>query len=444
MGSGADILNPDDASVVIITAVLAKTLSYKELPMKPKVFITGMGMVGPIGLNTAATWKAAVTGTPGIDRITKFDPSGFSTQFAGEVKDFDASEYLDKKQMRRLDRFSQFAIVATGEALNHARLDPKTIDPFSVAIILGTGIGGTDSASKQHNLLASRGPLKVSPLYGLHMLPDIAPSLVSIHFGLKGPSCAVVNACSSSADALGQAFRMIRSGDSDIVVTGGTEAAICPLSVSSFGIMGALSHRNDDPKTASRPFDRLRDGFVMGEGAAILILESDRSVKARGVEPLAELAGYGATSDAYHVTAPDPNGTSASRAVELALKQANIEPEEVDYINAHGTSTPLNDKTETAVIKKVFGDHARQVAISSTKSMTGHLLGAAGAFEAALCVQAILHDMVPPTINLINPDPECDLDYTSDGAKHRPINIALSNSFGFGGHNAVLVLRSVT
>lgn len=411
--------------------------------MQPRAFITGLGMVGPLGLDADSTWEAAVTGESGVNRITFFDPTGFSTQFAGEVKDFDASEYLDKKEIRRLDRFSQFAIVATGEAFKRARIDVGTLDPFSVAIILGTGIGGTDSASKQHNLLMSRGPLRVSPLYGLHMLPDIASSLVSIHFGLKGPSCAVVNACSSSADALGQAFRMIRSGDSDIVVTGGTEAAICPLSVSSFGIMGALSQRNDDPKTASRPFDRLRDGFVMGEGAAIIILESEQSVKTRGVDPLAELVGYGATSDAYHVTAPDPDGTSACRAIELALIQAGIEPTEVDYINAHGTSTPLNDKTETAVIKNVFGVHARHVAISSTKSMTGHLLGAAGAFEAALCVQAILHNTVPPTINLANPDPECDLDYTSDGAKHRPINVALTNSFGFGGHNAVLVFRSI-
>ncbi|MCU0611704.1 MAG: beta-ketoacyl-ACP synthase II [Candidatus Eisenbacteria bacterium] len=411
--------------------------------MNQRAFVTGIGIVSPLGLDAPSTWEAAVAGRSGVGRITSFDTTGFDTQIAAEVRGFDPFVYLDRKEARRFDRFSQFAVVATQEAIRHAGLNPADVDPYSVAVLLGTGVGGTTSLAAQLDLLKVKGPGKVSPFLGVHMLSDMASAIVSMHFGFKGLSCALVSACSSGADALGAALRMIRSGEVDIVISGGTEAAICPLSVASFGIMGALSRRNDDPPAASRPFDLHRDGFVIGEGAAILVLESERSVKARCARPLVEFAGYGATSDAYHVSAPDPEGSGARRAVSRALADARIQNVDVDYINAHGTSTPLNDKTETLAIKGVFEDYARHVAISSTKSMTGHLLGAAGALEAAFCVQAVLAGTIPPTINLSNPDPECDLDYTPVTARRHPVTVAVSNSFGFGGHNAVLVFRAV-
>lgn len=411
--------------------------------MKQRAFVTGIGVLSPLGLDTCATWAAAVAGQSGVGHITLFDASSFDTRIAAEVKGFDPFAHLDRKEAKRFDRFSQFAVVAAQEAVRHASLNPADVDPYEVAVLLGTGVGGTTSLAAQFDLLREKGPARVSPFLGVHMLSDMAAAIVSMHFGFKGGSCALVSACSSGADAIGHALRLLQSGSAEIVIIGGSEAAICPLSVASFGIMGALSRRNDDPATASRPFDMQRDGFVIGEGAAILVLESERSVKTRCVTPLAELAGYGATSDAYHVSAPDPTGVSAGRAVKSALADAGLTPEDVDYVNAHGTSTPLNDKTETLVLKEVFGDHVHRIAISSTKSMTGHLLGAAGALEAAFCVQAILTGTIPPTINLVNPDPECDLDYTPGCARHRPVAVAVNNSFGFGGHNSVLVFRAV-
>ncbi|MBN1426449.1 beta-ketoacyl-ACP synthase II [Candidatus Fermentibacteria bacterium] len=411
--------------------------------MKQRAFVTGIGVVSPLGLDACTTWEAAVAGQSSVDTITLFDASGFDTRIAAEVKGFDPFAYLDRRDARRFDRFSQFAVVSAQEAVRQACLNPKDVDPYEVAVFLGTGIGGTISLAAQFDLLRDKGPARVSPFLGVHMLSDMAAAIVSMHFGFKGGSCALVSACSSGADAIGHALRLLQSGRAEVVITGGTEAAICPLSVASFGIMGALSKRNDDPATASRPFDMQRDGFVTGEGAAILVLESEKSVRARGVRPLVELAGYGATSDAYHVSAPDPSGVSASRAVRRALDDAGLTSDDVDYVNAHGTSTPLNDKTETLVLKEVYGDHVHRVAISSTKSMTGHLLGAAGALEAAFCVQTILSGVIPPTINLTHPDPECDLDYTANSARRRPVAVAVNNSFGFGGHNSVLVFRAV-
>jgi 3-oxoacyl-[acyl-carrier-protein] synthase II len=410
--------------------------------MRERAFITGIGAVSPLGLHVSSTWDEAVAGRSGVDRITLFDAEEFDTRIAGEVKGFDPFALLERREAKRYDRFTQFALVAAAEAFKHAALNAEQIDPYAAAVILGTGVGGFRSAMAQVDLLESKGPSRVSPFLGIHMLADMAAAIVSMRFGFKGLSCALVTACSSGADALGRALRMVQMGDAHVVIAGGTEASICPVSVSSFGVMGALSRRNDDPPRASRPFDGLRDGFVIGEGAAILVVESETSIKARGATPIVELAGYGATSDAYHVSAPDPEGNAACRAIELALADAGVEPGEVDYINAHGTSTPLNDKTETLIIKRAFADHARRVAISSTKSMTGHLLGAAGALEAAICVKAIADGVIPPTINLENPDPECDLDYTVGEARHMPIRVALSNSFGFGGHNAVLVLKA--
>ena len=411
--------------------------------MHTRAFVTGIGILSPLGLDAPSTWDAAVTGRSGVGRITSFDTEGFETTIGAEVKGFDPYAHLDRKEAKRFDRFSQFAVVATQEAIRHAGLDPANADPYSVAVILGTGVGGTTSMAAQLDLLTTKGPTKVSPFLGVHMLADMAPAVVSMHFGFKGLACALTSACSSGADALGTALRLIRAGDADIVITGGTEAAICPLSVASFGIMGALSRRNDDPPAASRPFDLHRDGFVIGEGATILVLESERSTVRRCARPLAEFAGYGATSDAYHVSAPDPEANGARRAIERALADAGVHTADVDYINAHGTSTTLNDKTETLAIKAVFAEHARRLAVSSTKSMTGHLLGAAGALESAFCVQAITTGTIPPTINLEYPDPECDLDYTPQVSRRRPVAVALNNSFGFGGHNAVLVFRAV-
>lgn len=411
--------------------------------MKERAFITGIGVVSPLGLDLSSTWDAAVGGRSGVDRITLFDAEAFDTRIGAEVKGFDPFAYLDRREAKRYDRFTQLALVATEEALRNAELHAEDVDPYAVSVILGTGVGGFRSASAQFDLLRTKGPSRVSPFLGIHMLADMAAAIVSMRFGFKGLSCALVTACSSGADALGRALRMIQQGDADVVITGGSEAAICPLSVSSFGVMGALSRRNDDPSGASRPFDRMRDGFVIGEGAAILVLESEKSARARGATPIVELAGYGATSDAYHVSAPDPEGKAARRAIEKALTDARLQPDEVDYVNAHGTSTPLNDKTETLIIRTTFGDHARRFAISSTKSMTGHLLGAAGALEAAFCAKAIATGIIPPTINLTHPDPDCDLDYTSGGARQLPVRVAVSNSFGFGGHNSVLAFKAV-
>jgi 3-oxoacyl-[acyl-carrier-protein] synthase II len=411
--------------------------------MDTRVFVTGLGIVSPLGLNAKSTWEAVTTGCSGVDYITAFDAAQFATQFAAEVKGFDPAHYMSRKEARRMDRFSQFAVAATQEALDQAQLDMADEDPYRVAVLLGSALGGLVSLSQQFDLLQEKGPQKVSPLLIVSTLIDNAAATISMRWGAKGPNLGLVSACASGADAIAQAGDMIRQSRADIVIAGGSEAPICPVGIASFNATGALSKRNDAPQQASRPFALGRDGFVIAEGAAVLILESGDSVLKRGIQPLAELAGYGNTSDAYHVTAPSPDGDSVYRAIENALSQSKLTPQDVDYINAHGTSTPLNDPMETEAIKKAFGERAYQIPISSTKSMTGHLLGAAGAIEAAFCVLTIQHGVIPPTINLEEPDPECDLDYTPRQARQAEVRAALSNSFGFGGHNTVLAITAV-
>jgi 3-oxoacyl-[acyl-carrier-protein] synthase II len=407
-----------------------------------RVFITGIGMVTPLGLDTASTWAGLIEGQSGIDFITAFDTEGFETRFAAEVKGFDPENYLDRKEARRMDRFAQFAVVAAQEACRQAAISPETLDPYRTGVVVGSGIGGILTLSQQFEVLSNKGPKRVTPFLIPMMLGDMASAQVSMVTGAMGANYCVVSSCSSGADALGQGWEMIRRGQADVVLAGGGEAPVTPIAVAGFNSCRALSRFNQDPKRASRPFDRERDGFVMGEGSAVLVLESEEKVRQRGVTPLAELKGYGATSDAYHLTEPNPTGQSAANAILMALCSAGIDAPEIDYLNAHGTSTPLNDWQETKAIKLALGEEAYRLPISSTKSMTGHLLGAGGALEAAICVLAVQHGIMPPTINLLDPDPECDLDYTPLKARCREINIAMSNSFGFGGHNSVLVFAN--
>ena len=411
--------------------------------MAVKVYVTGIGMVTPVGCDTKSSWDALVKGTSGIARITAFDTEGYETTIAGEAKGFDPTMYTDRKQARHLDRFAQFAVAATHQALEqaHLRLDDPSVDATRVGAVIGSGIGGIITLSEQWGVLAEKGPSRVNPFLVPMMLGDMAAGQVSILFGAKGPNICTVTACSSGADGIGIASEMIRRGELDIALAGGAEAPIVPIAVAGFNACMALSKRNDAPERASRPFDAGRDGFVMGEGAGVLVLESEESVVRRGVTPIAELAGYGSTSDAYHVTQPAPDGEGAMRAMLKALAEAGMEPSEVGYINAHGTSTPMNDKYETLAMKSAFGDEAYKVRISSTKSMTGHLLGAAGGVEAAIAALAVATGMIPPTINLTDADPDCDLDYTPNRAARASIAAAMSNNLGFGGHNASLVFR---
>ena len=404
-----------------------------------RVFITGMGVISPLGLDVASSWEGLAQGRSGVDYITAFDAEGFDTRFAAEVKGFDPEEYLDRKDARRMDRFAQFAAVAAQQACRQAHLEPGREDPYRVAVIIGSGIGGICTLSQQFGVLAERGPKRVSPFLIPMMLGDMASAQVSMVTGAMGANYCLVSSCSSGADALGQGWEMVRQGREDIVLAGGSEAPVAPVAVAGFNALRALSRGNDDPPGASRPFDRARDGFVIGEGSAVFVLESAESAARRGVEPLAELRGYAATSDAHHLTEPMETGESAAYAMTLALQEAGIDPSEVDYINAHGTSTPLNDKHETKAIKLALGEDAYRVAVSSSKSMTGHLLGSGGALEAMICVQALRNGLIPPTINLSAPDPECDLDYTPNQARQAGLQVAMSNSFGFGGHNSVLV-----
>jgi len=404
-----------------------------------RVMITGMGIISPLGLDVATTWDGIINGRSGVDFITAFDSEGFDTQFAAEVKGFDPESYLDRKNARRMDRFAQFAAVAAQEACRQAGLEPGSVDPYRVGVIIGSGIGGISTLSQQHEILIDRGPKRVSPFLIPMMLGDMASAQVSMVTGSMGANYCAVSSCSSGADALGQGWAMIRRGQEDIVLAGGSEAPLVPVAVAGFNALRALSRFNEDPAKASRPFDVQRDGFVMGEGAAVLVLESEESANRRGVTPLAEIKGYAATSDAYHLTEPMASGESAARAMSNALEEAGVDPSEVDYINAHGTSTPLNDRHETMAIKVALGEEAYRVPLSSTKSMTGHLLGSGGALEACFCVLAMENSIIPPTINLNDPDPDCDLDYTPNQARSKEINVTLSNSFGFGGHNSVLV-----
>ena len=404
-----------------------------------RVYITGIGVISPLGLDLPATWEGITQGRSGVNFLTSFDTEGFDTRFGAEVKGFDPESYLDRKDARRMDRFAQFAAVAARQACEQADLDPTGEDPYRVAVVIGSGIGGISTLSQQFAVLSDRGPRRVSPFLIPMMLGDMASAQVSMVTGAMGANYCLVSSCSSGADAMGQAWEMVRHGREDIVLAGGTEAPLVPVTVAGFNALRALSRRNDSPAQASRPFDNSRDGFVIGEGAAVFVMESEESAARRNVQPLAELRGYAATSDAHHLTEPSITGESAANAMLMALAEAEIDPSEVGYINAHGTSTPLNDKHETKAIKMALGEDAYRVPISSSKSMTGHLLGAGGALEAAICIMAMRDGLVPPTINLNEPDPECDLDYTPNQALRREIDVSMSNSFGFGGHNSVLV-----
>ena len=407
--------------------------------MKHKVVITGMGTVNPLALNVDDTWKMATSGNSGIGKITHFDAVEHTTRFAGEVKEFDPASLFGKKTARHMDRCVQFDVAATEEALRDASLNITDSNRDRIGVIIGTGIGGVSTLEKQTVTLRKSGPKRVSPFMVPMMLPDTAAGQVAINFGTRGPNLCITSACASSTNALGEAAEIIRRGSADIVISGGAEAAITPVTIAAFANMGALSSRNDDPESACRPFDQDRDGFVAGEGAAILVLESEQHAIERGAPIYAEVAGYGLSNDAHHITAPAPDGVCAIISMELAVRDSNLELTEIDYINAHGTSTPLNDKTETLAIKQVFGEHAYQVPISSTKSMHGHLLGAAGALESIMCVQSLIHGIIPPTINQFTSDPECDLDYVSNNSRKLSADAIMSNSFGFGGHNASLI-----
>ena len=410
--------------------------------MHNRVVVTGIGMVSPVGLDRETTWANLQAGKSGIDQIKSFDTEGFQTTIAAEATDFDPESYVGRKEARRMDRFVQFAAAATFEAMEHGGVKIDASNAERTSTMIASGIGGIITLSNQQEVLLNRGPSRISPFLVPMMLPDMASGQVSMLVGAKGPNYSTVSACSSAADTLGQAFEAIRRDEVDIVLAGGAEAAICPIGVAGFNACQALSKRNDEPERASRPFDAERDGFVLGEGAAVLVLESLENAERRGVEPIAEMAGYGATADAYHITQPAPEGEGGARAMKRALEQASLQPHEVEYINAHGTSTPLNDKFETMAIKSVFGEEAYNIPISSTKSMTGHLLGASGAVEAAVCALSIADSVVTPTTNLEFPDPDCDLDYTPNTARPGRVRTALSNSFGFGGHNASLVFQA--
>lgn len=406
--------------------------------------MTGVGVVSPVGLDRESTWDGLLSGTSGIDHIKSFDAESHATRIAAEVDDFEPMDYMDRKKARRMDRFAQLACAASLEAMAHAGLTIEDVDPTRVAVLIGSGVGGIQTLSTQFDVMRDRGPGKVTPFLIPMMLGDLAAGQVSMLIGTKGPNYSVVSACATGTDSIGEAKEMIQRGDADVAIAGGTEAAICPIAIAGFNSCMALSKRNDDPQGASRPFDAERDGFVLGEGAGVLLLESESHARKRGANVLAEVAGYGATSDAHHVTEPEPSGEGAARAMELALGQAQLAPGEVEYINAHGTSTPLNDKYETLAIKRVFGAAASSVPISSTKSMTGHLLGAAGGVEAVVSVLAIAESAIPPTINLENPDPDCDLDYVPNEYRSQTVRTSLTNSMGFGGHNACLVFREAS
>ncbi|HEY0970991.1 MAG TPA: beta-ketoacyl-ACP synthase II [Gemmatimonadales bacterium] len=410
--------------------------------MKRRVVVTGLGAITPVGNDVATTWRALVEGKSGAGAITSFDASNFPVRFACEVKGFDPLEYMDRKEAKRADRYTQYALAAAVQAMNDAGFGDSTgYDPDTTGVILGSGIGGLQSFEEQHDVYRERGPSKISPFFIPMFIADIAAGIVSMRFNAKGPNYATVSACATSAHAIGDAFRTIQYGDADVVLTGGAEATVTPMAIGGFANMKALSERNDSPETASRPFDATRDGFVMGEGGAVVILEELEHARRRGARIYAEIVGYGATGDAYHLTAPAPDGEGAQRAMRRAMKDAGIGPEDVQYINAHGTSTPANDLNETRAIRAVFGEHADRINVSSTKSATGHMLGAAGAVEALASAMAVGEEVIPPTINYVTPDPECDLNYTPNSAVRREVEVALSNSFGFGGHNVTLAIR---
>lgn len=406
-----------------------------------RVVVTGLGLITPLGLNVSESWSSALAGTSGIGKITHFDPSDLPVHIAGEVKGFDPSQHIEAKEIKKMDRFIHFAISATAMALEDAKLKITEENAERVGVIVGAGMGGLPAIEHYHKVLLEKGIRRVTPFFIPMIIVNLASGNISIKFGAKGPNSAVVTACATGSHCIGDAFKIIQRGDADAMIAGGTEAVITPLGIVGFAVMKALSTRNDEPTKASRPFDANRDGFVMGEGAGVMILESLEHALKRGAKIYAEIVGYGMTSDAYHITAPAPSGEGAARCMKSALKDAQVAPEEVNYINAHGTSTKYGDELETQAIKTVFGEHAYKLCVSSTKSMTGHLLGAAGGVEAIFTVLSVYEDIAPPTINLENPDPECDLDYVPNYSRKVNINYAMSNSFGFGGTNACLLFK---
>ena len=402
--------------------------------------VTGMGAITPFGVGVEKLWKGLVNGESAIRRITRFDPSRLDARIAGEVPDFDPLEHIDKREAKRMDRFTQFAVTAAGQALRDAGLTVSELDPDRVGVLIGSGIGGIETLLGQHLALLEKGPGRISPFFIPMMIANMAAGHVAIYYGAKGPNCTTVTACASSANAIRDAFDIIRQGEADVMVAGGSEAPLVELAFAGFCSMKALSTRNEEPERACRPFDRERDGFVMSEGAGVLVLESEDHALRRGARIYGEILGCGMTADAYHITAPDPEGEGGARSMARALHDAGIAPGQVDYINAHGTSTPANDRTETMGIKRVFGEHARTIPVSSTKSMIGHLLGAAGAVELIATILTIKEGIIPPTINYENPDPDCDLDYVPNRARPADVRVALSNSFGFGGQNVSIVV----
>jgi len=406
-----------------------------------RVVITGLGAITPIGNTVPVFWDALLDGKNGGALITSFDVSAYNSKIAGEVKNYNTQDYFDRKEARRIDRFCQFAIITAREAVKDAGIDLDHTDKNRIGVLIGVGIGGIGLIEQQNQVMHQKGPGRVTPLLIPKIIPNMASGMVAIDMGLKGPNSCTVTACASGTNAIGEAFRIIQRGDADCMITGGAESAITPLGLAGFDNMRAITRRNDEPEKASRPFDKDRDGFLIAEGAGTLVLESLEHAKKRGAGIFAEIIGYGLSCDAHHLTAPAPEGEGAARAIQAALHDASVAPDQIDYINAHGTSTPLNDVNETKAIKSVFGDHSRKLAVSSNKSMLGHLLGGAGGVEAVATSLTIFHGKIPPTMNLENPDPECDLDYVPNVAREMPVNLAISNSLGFGGHNAVIAFR---
>jgi len=408
---------------------------------KKRVVVTGLGMITPLGIGVEDSWNSLIAGRPGIRRITHFDSSNFPTQIAGEVEGFNPEDYIEPKDIKKMDRFIHFAIAAAKMAINDSGLKITDSNAEKVGVVVGSGIGGLHAIEHYHSVFLEKGPRRISPFFIPMLVINLASGQISIKIGAKGPNSAVATACATGSHSIGDAYKIIQRGDADAMIAGGTEAVITPLGIGGFNAMKTLSTRNDEPEKASKPFDIDRDGFVMGEGAGIVILESLESAMDRGAKIYAEIVGYGMTADAYHITAPAPGGEGAARCMKITLKDGSVNPSEVDYINAHGTSTKYGDEIETNAIKTVFGEHAYKVAISSTKSMIGHLLGAAGGVEAVIVILSIYNDIIPPTINLDKPDPKCDLDYVPYKSRRMTVNYALSNSFGFGGTNACLLFK---
>jgi 3-oxoacyl-[acyl-carrier-protein] synthase II len=412
--------------------------------MTKRIVITGMGILSPLGIGLEENWEAACQGKSGIGPLTRFDATDFTARIAGEVKGFNPEDFIDKKEIKKMDLFIQYALAAGTQAIQDSQLKIDESNADRVGVLVGAGIGGLSTIEKYHTILLEKGPKKISPFFIPMLIVNLAPGQISIYFGARGPNSSVVTACATGNHSIGEAFKIIQRGDADAMIAGGAESVITPLAVGGFASMKALSTRNHEPEKASRPFEKDRDGFVMAEGAGILILESLEFALARGARIYAEIVGFGCNADAYHISAPSPNGVGAAKCMEIAMKDAGINYDEVDYVNAHGTSTPLNDMSETMAMKKVFKDHAKKLMVSSTKSMTGHTLGAAGGIESVFSALAIKNGVIPPTINYDTPDPECDLDYVPNTARDAKVHVAMSNSFGFGGTNATLIFKEFT